>query len=137
ERQCLGGILYGPRASRGLRTGAAVPLGFLNCKGLVEGILDLQRIGDTVAWSRETSTFLHPGRAAALVHGDKKLGMLGQIHPDVSDALGLPVFLLFELDFEGLLQYAPRRITARSLPPFPSLVPAFSILLHPPLPPQH
>src|SRR5262249_57301419 len=24
ERQCLGGILYGPRASRGLRTGAAV-----------------------------------------------------------------------------------------------------------------
>src|SRR5262249_55090546 len=34
ERQCLGGILYGPRASRGLRTGAAVPLGFLICSGL-------------------------------------------------------------------------------------------------------
>ena len=129
ERQCLGGILYGPRASRGLRTGAAVPLGFLNCKGLVEGILDLQRIGDTVAWSRETSTFLHPGRAAALVYGDKKLGMLGQIHPDVSDALGLPVFLLFELDFEGLLQYAPRRITARSLPRFPSVERDFAIVV--------
>src|SRR5262245_57043468 len=110
ERQYLGGILYGPRARRGLRTGAGAGLGFLDCKGLVEGILDLQRLGETVGWCRETSAFLHPGRAAALVRGDKKLGILGQVHPEVSDELGVPAFLLFELDFEGLLQYAPRRI---------------------------
>jgi phenylalanyl-tRNA synthetase beta chain len=95
----------------------------------VEGILDLQRIGDTVAWSRERSAFLHPSRAAALVRGDKQLGVLGQIHPDVSDGLGMPVFLLFELDFEGLLQYAPRRITARSLPRFPSVERDFAIVV--------
>ncbi len=136
ERQCLGGVLYGPRASRGLRTGATVPLGFLNCKGLVEGILDLQRIGDTVAWSRERSALLHPGGAAALVRGDKKLGVLGQIHPDVSDTLGMPVFLLFELDFEGLLQYAPRRITARSLPRFPSVERDFAIVVEREFPSQ-
>jgi phenylalanyl-tRNA synthetase beta chain len=136
ERQCLGGILYGPRARRGLRTGAEAALGFLDCKGLVEGILDLQRLGETVGWCGETSAFLHPGRAAALVRGDKKLGILGQVHPDVSDELGVPAFLLFELDFEGLLQYAPRRITARSLPRFPSVERDFAVVVEREFPSQ-
>jgi phenylalanyl-tRNA synthetase beta chain len=136
ERQCLGGILYGPRARLGLRTGTEAALSFLDCKGLVEGILDLHRMGEAIGWSRETSAFLHPGRAAALVRGDKKLGTLGQVHPDVSDALGMPLFLLFELDFEGLLQYAPRRITARSLPRFPSVERDFAIVVEREFPSQ-
>jgi phenylalanyl-tRNA synthetase beta chain len=136
ERQCLGGILYGLRARRGLGTGTEAALSFLDCKGLVEGILDLQRMGETVGWSRETSAFLHPGRAAALVRGDKKLGYLGQVHPDVSDELGVPPFILFELDFEGLLQYAPRRITARSLPRFPSVERDFAIVVEREFPSQ-
>ena len=130
ERQWLGGILYGPRARRGLRTGGTESaLSFLDCKGLVEGILDLLRMGENVGWSREASACLHPGRAAVLVRDDKKLGTLGQVHPDVSDELGVPPFLLFELDFEGLLQYAPRRITARSLPRFPSVERDFAIVV--------
>ena len=63
-------------------------LSFLDCKGLVEGILDLLHMDEPVAWSREPSAFLHPGRAASLLGDDKKLGYLGQIHPDVSDEIG-------------------------------------------------
>lgn len=121
ERQWLAGILYGPRARIGLRTGTTSALTFLDCKGLMQGILDLLHVGETGDWSREPGGFLHPGRAAAFMLDEKKCGYLGQIHPDISDDLGVPPFLLFELDFEGLLQYAPRRITARSLPRFPSV----------------
>jgi phenylalanyl-tRNA synthetase beta chain len=71
----------------------------------------------------------NPGRAASLRVSEKKLGYLGQVHPDVSDRLGLPPFLLFELDFDGLLQYAPRRITARALPRFPSVERDFAIVI--------
>jgi phenylalanyl-tRNA synthetase beta chain len=136
ERQWLGAILYGPRARRGLRTGTESSLTFLDCKGLVEGILDLLCMDETVGWSREGSAFLHPGRAAVLVRDDKKLGYLGQVHPDVSDELGVPPFLLFELDFEGLLQYAPRRITARSLPRFPSVERDFAVVVEGEFPSQ-
>lgn len=129
ERQCLGGILDGPRPRRGLRTAREDAVGFLESKGVIEGILDLLGMGETVAWSRATNTFLHPGRAAAFGMGDKKLGYVGQIHPDVSDALGVPPFLLFELDFEGLLQYAPRQIIARSLPRFPSVERDFALVV--------
>jgi phenylalanyl-tRNA synthetase beta chain len=129
ERQCLAGILYGPRPRRGLRTGDEPALGFLDCKGLVEGILDLLGLGDSAEWSRDAGAFLHPGRAAVFSWHEKKLGYLGQVHPDLSDALGLPPFLVFELDFEGLLQYAPRRITARSLPRFPVVERDFAIVV--------
>jgi phenylalanyl-tRNA synthetase beta chain len=135
ERQCLSGILYGPRARRGLHAGGASP-GFLDSKGLVEGILELLGMGDGADWSRDGLPALHPGRAASLRVNEKNLGYLGQVHPDLSDRLGLPPFLLFELDFEGLLQYAPRRITARSLPRFPSVERDFAVVVEREFPSQ-
>jgi phenylalanyl-tRNA synthetase beta chain len=136
ERQWLGGILYGPRPQRGLRTGSETSAGFLDSKGLVEGILDLLGMRETVAWSRATSEFMHPGRAATLAREEKKLGYVGQVHPDVCDELDVPPFLLFELDFEGLLQYAPRQITARSLPRFPSVERDFALVVEREFPSQ-
>jgi phenylalanyl-tRNA synthetase beta chain len=136
ERQSLGGILYGPRARRGLRMDSASALTFLDCKGLAEGILDLLHTDDAITWSKDAGAFLHPGRAASLLSNEKKLGYLGQIHPDISDEIGLPPFLVFELDFEGLLQYAPPRITARSLPRFPSVERDFAIVVEREFPSQ-
>jgi phenylalanyl-tRNA synthetase beta chain len=46
---------------------------------------------------------------------------LGQLHPDVCDQLAVPPVLLFELDFEKLLEYAPRRIMTSTLPRFPAV----------------
>jgi phenylalanyl-tRNA synthetase beta chain len=129
ERQCLSGIFYGARARRGLRAKSESAAGFLDAKGLAEGCLELLGIGAGAGWSRDTLASLHPGRAASLRVNEKKLGYLGQVHPDVADRLGLPPFLLFELDFDGLLQYAPRRITARALPRFPSVERDFAIII--------
>jgi PAS domain-containing protein len=55
--------------------------------------------------------------------------MLGQIHPDVCDQLEVPSFLLFELDFEQLLKYAPRQIMAHILPRFPSVERDFAVVV--------
>ena len=129
ERQCLAGILFGPRQHRGLRAGEEKSPTFLHCKGIVEGILDLLHISDKVAWSAEMPGILHPGRAAALLWDGNAMGYFGQIHPDLQQQLGLPPFLLFELDFEDLLQYAPRQIKARSLPRFPSVERDFAIIV--------
>lgn len=136
ERQWLAGILYGPRPRRGLRVASEAAAGFLDCKGLIEGILDLFGMGSNVAWSRMASVFLHPGKAAAFAREGQKLGYVGEVHPDVCDELGVPPFLLFELDFEGLLQYAPRQITARSLPRFPSVERDFALVVEREFPSQ-
>jgi phenylalanyl-tRNA synthetase beta chain len=121
ERYGLAGLLYGPRLRRGLRHADMSPASFLDAKGLAEGVLDLLRVRDDVTWREESIQFLHPGRAAALYGAERRLGYLGEIHPEVCEQLRLPRFLVFELDFEELLQYAPRRITARPLPRFPAV----------------
>ena len=53
--------------------------------------------------------------------GDSTLGYLGELHPNLADQLGVPPVLLFELDLEKLLEYAPRRIVTESLPRFPAV----------------
>lgn len=120
ERHCLAGVLYGPRARHGLRQTQESTPGFLECKGLIEGLLDLFHIPG-VRWRGESGSGLHPGKTVALSCGENRLGYAGQIHPDLCEALELPPCFVFELDFDRLLEYAPRRVTARHLPRFPSV----------------
>ncbi|HET8562512.1 MAG TPA: phenylalanine--tRNA ligase subunit beta [Candidatus Binatia bacterium] len=122
ERQCLSGLLYGSRRRIGLHAHEPSLLTFLDCKGLVEGILDVMQVSRRVGWSNnDVTAALHPGRAAVIISEEKKLGYLGEIHPNVREELDLPLFLLFELDFEELVEYAPREKTARFLPRFPAV----------------
>lgn len=121
ERQAIGGILRGARARCGLRIANEKPVGFLECKGLVEGVLALFRILEKVTWAPAERSFLHPGKAADLLCGGTSLGYFGEAHPDIAQQLELPQFFLFELDFEKLLEYAPRRISISALPRFPAV----------------
>jgi phenylalanyl-tRNA synthetase beta chain len=96
-------------------------LEFLECKGVTEAILDLFHLREVVSWNAPAAAALHPGRSASLRRGESALGYVGQLHPDVCDRLGVPPIFLFELDFEKLLEYAPRRITTSALPRFPAV----------------
>jgi phenylalanyl-tRNA synthetase beta chain len=121
ERQCVGGILYGPRPRRGLRLGEAAALGFLECKGLVESLLELFYLRETATWSTLEMAVLHPGQSAQLMLNGVPAGYLGQLHPDACEQLEVPTCCVFELDFEKLLEYAPRRIATHALPRFPAV----------------
>jgi phenylalanyl-tRNA synthetase beta chain len=129
ERLYLSGILYGARPSIGLRDGAERSPGFLDGKGLVEGLFDSLRIGAQVSWSDHALEALHPGRRALARLEGQWLGCLGQLHPALCDELGLPPFLVFELDLEKLLEYAPRTIAVRNLPRFPSVGRDFAVVV--------
>ena len=121
ERQSIGGLLRGPRARFGLRLRDQNPIDFLQCKGLVEAILDMFHLRDQVTWSAADASFLHPGKSAKLLLTETPLGYFGEAHPNIAQQLELPQFFLFELDFEKLLEYAPRRITISALPRFPAV----------------
>jgi phenylalanyl-tRNA synthetase beta chain len=121
EAQHLAGLLYGRRERQGLRA-TENPLAFLDIKGLVEGILELNGLDRTVAWISEgVPPFLHPGQAAWVKAAGKPLGYLGTVHPDLCEEIDLPPFFIFELDFEKWVQYAPRQLTVRSIPKFPAV----------------
>jgi phenylalanyl-tRNA synthetase beta chain len=129
EKVYLSGVLYGPRMRLGLRDAAERPAQFLDCKGLVEGLLDLLRIDDEIMWGESGVAVLHPGRSALTGIGGQTIGYLGQIHPRLCDDLGAPPFFVFELDLEKLLEYAPRNIKANNLPRFPSVERDFALVM--------
>lgn len=122
ERQHLAGILYGQRERRGLRAKEETPLTFLGLKGLIEGILEVIGVEDRALWtSSGIASFLHPGKAVHLQFDGSSMGYLGEVHPDLCEELGTSPLLTFELDFERLVQYAPRQLTTRPFPRFPSV----------------
>jgi phenylalanyl-tRNA synthetase beta chain len=121
ERQCVGGLLCGPQRVHGLRMGEEVSVGFVQCKGVLEGILDLFRLAEKASWSRSDFRFLHPGKSAVLRCDQFVLGYMGELHPDLSGELEIPACWVFELDFDKLLEYAPRRIVTQTIPRFPAV----------------
>ena len=121
ELECVAGLMHGPRLRHGLRLGEEPAVDFLQCKGVVEAVLDLFYLRERVTWTPFGTRFLHPGKSATLSEGEAPLGYLGQVHPDFADRLELPQVFVFELDLQKLLAYAPRRIAVRSLPRFPAV----------------
>ncbi|HKY10124.1 MAG TPA: hypothetical protein VJQ55_17880, partial [Candidatus Binatia bacterium] len=121
ERTNIAALLHGPRGQLGLRFADEKPIDFLQCKGIVEAILELFHLGDALTWTPAHVAYLHPGKSAQLARGETLVGVLGEVHPDVMQQLELPSFFLFELDFEKLLEYAPARIKISALPRFPAV----------------
>ncbi|HUR71473.1 MAG TPA: phenylalanine--tRNA ligase subunit beta [Candidatus Limnocylindrales bacterium] len=128
ERLCVGAVMHGRPALGGLQRKEG-PVNYLECKGTVEGLFDLFGVGDSIGWNRTESAILHPGRAAQIVFKEHRIGLIGELHPDISEQLEVPQVYVFELDFEKLLEYAPRQMAVRALPKFPSIERDFAIVV--------
>ncbi len=94
---------------------------FYDLKGVVEALLeDLGITKGAYRPESENPTF-HPGRCANLTVGNQQIGVLGQIHPAVSDNydVGNSVYAA-ELDLDALINLANTNKTYKKLPKFPS-----------------
>ena len=105
EKDSLAGIMGGNITSEGLwvNGGKGTPMTWYDAKGVLENIFS--NLGISVEYRPENiQERLHPGRTAALWLQGKRLGVFGQIHPQVARTRDLPnEVYLFELDFSLLL----------------------------------
>jgi len=74
---------------------------FFDVKGDVESVLALTHSKAEFHWSPSTVPWLHPGQSAELKRGERHVGYLGVLHPELANALdtGGDVFA-FELDLD-------------------------------------
>lgn len=68
---------------------ASSQLDFFDVKGVLEVILD-RLPGLVVRWQPLDHPALHPGRAASLMVNERRLGVIGELRPDVAVAVGIP-----------------------------------------------
>ena len=108
EREMVGGILSGPRHDAHWLSGDG-QLGFYDAKGVVETLLT--DLGLAADYRPADDPVLHPGKSARVVVGERPVGVVGEVHPVVSESfeLGRDPVALFELDIETLLEAMPRQ----------------------------
>ena len=105
ERDSVAGIMGGNITSQGMwvEGGKGKPMTWYHAKGILENAFS--NLGVSVEYRPESNeSRLHPGRTAALWLQGKRLGVFGQIHPQLAQEKDLPnEVYLFELDFDLLL----------------------------------
>lgn len=79
----------------------ALEADFFLCKGAVESLLG--ELGVRVKFEAAEDALLHPTRAAAVVCGGERIGLLGEVAPRVREVLDVRGrACIFELDFDRL-----------------------------------
>ena len=105
EPERVSGVLAG-QVGEGVYSNPYRQPDFYDIKGLVEGILEVCGISDYTLQKTGAPTF-HPGRNAAVMLGDRKIGIFGEAHPEVLENYDLPYkAYLFDFDMEGLTDAA-------------------------------
>lgn len=111
-----------PEERQLLLLGGYGDMDFFELKGAVEAVLANMNIrGVTFAAEAEHSSY-HPGRCASVSAGGVSLGMLGQIHPLVTEEYGMdtPAYAA-QLDFPAMLACRAPEARYVPLPRFPSV----------------
>jgi len=120
ELEIVCGVLAGPRFEQSWR-GGDEPLDFFDAKGVVESLLE--HLGVTADFEAGSDESLHPAKQAAIAIEGKSLGVIGELHPKVSDAFELSgKVYLFELDLTALLPFTLGHRLFQPISRFPAIV---------------
>lgn len=86
----------------------AQELDFFYLKGVLSALLDSWGLSGKTAFAAGPELpALHPGRRAKVLLGEAEVGWLGELHPEVQEAYGLPQRIcVFELDLERAWELA-------------------------------
>ena len=96
---------------------------FYTLKGDVENVFESLRMNKRVTYKATSRRpFIHPGRQADIYYGDKYIGYLGQIHPDVADNYNIDTEVYMAvIDTETLYDYASFDIKYAGIANFPAV----------------
>ncbi len=118
EHHALGALLTGALTPRSWR-GEPAEADFFAAKALLASLFDRFHLDWSV--ERVTWPFLHPGRSAAVLIDDVRLGFVGEIHPLVADAWDLGRTAAFAVDLGKLAAAAPEVASFEAFGSFPTL----------------
>jgi len=97
---------------------------FYDLKGCVENLFDGLMIQNVKFKTDANVPFLHPGMSSAVFVDNRKIGFVGEVHPEILEKMSLKRrAVVFELDFDvlaGLYNNAERAIYSE-IPKFPSI----------------
>ena len=78
-------------------------LDFFAAKGYLEVVFERLGLDEKVTYRKSTLEGMHPGRFAEVYLGEKRIGFIGEVHPQVADKLGLNTTYVFEINLDEVI----------------------------------
>lgn len=125
ERPVLGMLLSGRKGNKQWNVQPAA-VDFFDLKGAMESVFEYLGIpGSCITYEADQPEGFHPGRSATLYmesdSGKIKLGVLGQLHPELQRDNDLDDTYVAEILLEKLYELANGEVVYRDLPRFPAM----------------
>lgn len=95
---------------------------YLDLKGVVENLIDTLGVYNLSYVRESDNVVFHPGKTAALMLKNVKVGVLGEIHPDVADNYGMDIpAYIAELNLDILYANSNTDKKYKPLPKYPAV----------------
>ncbi len=107
EHRSLAVLLTGHLSPNDWRAPDPPPTDLFAAKALLEALAAALRVDD-LSFAPGPQPFLHPGRSAAVLLGERPVGWLGELHPLVAETWELPGAACLEVDFDLLIAHSSR-----------------------------
>ena len=117
EHHGLGVLLSGPGGESW--RGNPAPPDFYAAKALLEAVL--AGAGVELNLVREDFAWLHPGRASIVMANDTRIGLIGEVHPQVTAAWDLGLTSVWTINLDLLALLAPEVIHFTAFGSFPAV----------------
>ena len=122
--------LTGPRVPPAWQGGDTTPMDFFDLKGILETLLYGLHVD--VSYEPGKHPSLHPGKTAHLVAGERRLGTMGELHPEVAAQYDLPEtpVLVAKIDMDVLYELVPTRYEITPVPVYPPVVEDLALVVN-------
>jgi phenylalanyl-tRNA synthetase beta chain len=114
----LGIVINGLVASH-LWNGQKNPASFFILKGIFEALCEKLNFDVTYAPTKDYTNF-HPGRTAAIMHNNEKIGVIGELHPRFAKAHDCQGTIALEIDLKTLIN-DKKELNYHPINKFPSI----------------
>jgi phenylalanyl-tRNA synthetase beta chain len=128
EQVQVAGVLAGRRSPVGWAA-PREPADFYDAKAAVEGVAEALGTGE-LRWEAKAEAWAHPRFTASVFAGEERLGSVGELHPRVAAAFGLPRGVhAFQLDLAALTRRARLVPRYAGIPRFPAVLRDLAVLV--------
>jgi phenylalanyl-tRNA synthetase beta chain len=123
EKKQLILALTGPRAFADWQGADTTPMDFFDLKGIVEQALSGLHLSE-VRYEPGQHPSFHPGKCARVFVGEKQIGVMGEIHPQVTENYDLPEtpLLAAEFNLEAIIESVPPLFDTNPIPTQPPIL---------------
>lgn len=128
-------VLTGPRDLPTWQPYDRTAMDFFDLKGVVSGLLEGLHLREITYEPAEIDTY-HPGKCARVTVSGVEAGVLGELHPLVSEHYELPpsALLAAELNLEAILPLVKVAYDTRPVPAFPPVLEDLAVVVDEALP---